>query len=109
MPVKKCKQTLRITTYAKLFSYLCVPFILHWEHSPPPPSLLGRNVMLANSRFKSVKEDSQFTVFSTLLGVDLFSLMFSLILLPELVLPQLSAAFPAMETDTCHILSGTEF
>lgn len=57
---------------------------------PPSPSRLGRNVMLANSRFKSVKEDSQFTVFSTLPGGDLFSLLCSLILLPELVSPQLS-------------------
>lgn len=58
----------------------------------PPllPSFPGRNAMLANSRFPRVKEDSQFTASSTLLSVDLFSLLYSLILLPELVLPQLS-------------------
>lgn len=77
--------------YTKLSSLTFVCHLSCTGNIPLSPlSLLGRNVMLVNSRFKSVKEDSQFTVFSTLLGVGLFSLLYSLILLPELVLPQLS-------------------
>lgn len=108
IPVKNKTKKLKTKTYTKLYSLTFLCHLSGTRNIPlHPPSLLGRSVMLTNSRFKSVNEDSQLTVFSTLFGVDLFSLLYSLILLPELVLPQLSTAFPTMETDTFHILSGT--
>lgn len=79
-------------------SYLGAPFVLCWEHFPPP-HLLGRTAMLVNSTFRSVSKNSQFTVSDTFLDADLFSLLQTSILLPEIALSQLSPLLFQLETD----------